>query len=63
MFQCDPSTIEYNQRLVAVAFLDMQAMLVARVIEAIQTSQPTFAIVTTRSDETGERLDYCFAAV
>ena len=58
MFQCDASTIEYNQRLVAVAFLDLQAMLVERVVEAIQTAQLTFAIVTTRSDETGERLAY-----
>jgi hypothetical protein len=42
MFQCDPRAIEYNQRLVAVAFLDLQAVMVERVAQAI-------AETTTRS--------------
>lgn len=35
MFQCDPRAVEYNQRLVAVAFLDLQAVMVERVAQAI----------------------------
>ena len=33
MFQCDSTTIEYNQRLVAVAFLDLQAVLAERIMQ------------------------------
>lgn len=35
MFQCDPHAIEYNQRLVAVAFVDLQSVLAERVAQAI----------------------------
>ena len=33
MFDCDSTTIEYNQRLVAVAFLDLQAVLAERIMQ------------------------------
>ena len=44
MFQCDTRSVEYNQCLVAVAFLDLQAVMAERLAQAIESSRAWFQV-------------------